>query len=125
MALFKCHECGNDVSSKAEFCPHCGVPISHHEQKPIDLVVSSAQVDDSSPSGRFMLVLAWVIWIGGIIVSYISAKNNRSFDWTVFLSSLVLYIVAGGFAYCFRELLRNIWVIASAILRFNVKSNDK
>ncbi len=27
MALLKCPECGHDVSSEAEACPHCGYPI--------------------------------------------------------------------------------------------------
>lgn len=27
MAIIKCPECGNDVSDKAPFCPHCGVEI--------------------------------------------------------------------------------------------------
>jgi uncharacterized membrane protein YvbJ len=27
MALIKCEECGNDVSSEAETCPHCGIKI--------------------------------------------------------------------------------------------------
>jgi hypothetical protein len=27
MALIKCKECGNEVSSKAEKCPHCGVTV--------------------------------------------------------------------------------------------------
>ena len=26
MALEKCSECGGQVSTKARFCPHCGVP---------------------------------------------------------------------------------------------------
>lgn len=28
MALIKCPECGNDISSKASFCPKCGCPAS-------------------------------------------------------------------------------------------------
>ena len=27
MAMMKCKECGKDVSSKADKCPHCGIPI--------------------------------------------------------------------------------------------------
>ncbi len=26
MALTKCHECGKEVSDKANVCPHCGAP---------------------------------------------------------------------------------------------------
>ena len=28
MALIKCPECGKDVSTSAETCPHCGYPIN-------------------------------------------------------------------------------------------------
>lgn len=28
MALIKCEECGKEISSQAEFCPHCGKPSS-------------------------------------------------------------------------------------------------
>lgn len=27
MALINCHECGKEISNKAEACPHCGCPI--------------------------------------------------------------------------------------------------
>ena len=27
MALIKCRECGNEVSSEAPACPHCGIPV--------------------------------------------------------------------------------------------------
>ena len=29
MALIKCKECGKEISSKADVCPHCGKKISH------------------------------------------------------------------------------------------------
>jgi len=28
MAMIKCKECGNDVSNRAEKCPHCGNPVN-------------------------------------------------------------------------------------------------
>jgi ribosomal protein L37E len=36
MALLACKECGKQVSTEAESCPHCGVPnptISYEEQR--------------------------------------------------------------------------------------------
>ena len=30
MALIKCPECGKDVSTSAEACPHCGFPIKNN-----------------------------------------------------------------------------------------------
>ena len=29
MALFRCPECGNSISDKAERCPYCGLPAAH------------------------------------------------------------------------------------------------
>ena len=31
MALIKCPECGNDVSTSAASCPHCGFPLKPAE----------------------------------------------------------------------------------------------
>ena len=37
MALEKCPECGHDVSSLADFCPHCGFPLNdYREQKRLE-----------------------------------------------------------------------------------------
>ncbi|MFZ3088021.1 MAG: zinc-ribbon domain-containing protein [Methylotenera sp.] len=33
MALSKCKECGKEVSSKAEACPHCGAPIKKQQKQ--------------------------------------------------------------------------------------------
>ncbi len=32
MALIKCSECGKEISSNAESCPHCGNPIEAKEK---------------------------------------------------------------------------------------------
>ncbi len=34
MALIKCPECGQNVSTSAYSCPHCGYPLRPAEQKP-------------------------------------------------------------------------------------------
>lgn len=34
MALLKCEDCGHDVSSRAEACPHCGCPVPKDESPP-------------------------------------------------------------------------------------------
>lgn len=34
MALLKCEDCGHDVSSRAEACPHCGCPVPKDEPIP-------------------------------------------------------------------------------------------
>lgn len=35
MALIKCHECNNEVSTQAEVCPQCGAPV----KKPMSQIV--------------------------------------------------------------------------------------
>ena len=30
MALIKCSECGNEISSSAKFCPQCGASVEQH-----------------------------------------------------------------------------------------------
>ena len=32
MALTNCPECNNNVSDKAEVCPHCGIKLHHHNK---------------------------------------------------------------------------------------------
>lgn len=32
MALIQCSECGNQISDKANVCPHCGCPINSSQQ---------------------------------------------------------------------------------------------
>lgn len=32
MALFPCRECGKQISTQAQACPHCGAPLSHSVQ---------------------------------------------------------------------------------------------
>ena len=34
MALFKCSECGKEISDKAAFCPHCGCPVAQTAATP-------------------------------------------------------------------------------------------
>ena len=41
MALIKCSECGNNISSKAAACPHCGCPISGQESAEEKIIISS------------------------------------------------------------------------------------
>ena len=43
MALIKCPECGKDVSTAAEICPHCGYPI----RKLVDVVTEQTQNQDN------------------------------------------------------------------------------
>jgi len=39
MAIEKCPECGNQISSKASFCPHCGAPYSKYQDRSVGVLV--------------------------------------------------------------------------------------
>ena len=38
MALIICPECGKEVSTAADSCPHCGYPIKNNKKKKKKLV---------------------------------------------------------------------------------------
>jgi predicted amidophosphoribosyltransferase len=40
MALKTCRDCGNEVSSAADTCPHCGRPLKRASQFLIGLLLS-------------------------------------------------------------------------------------
>jgi hypothetical protein len=63
VALKKCKECGNDVSTKAKACPQCGAPIRKEISAGIGCLViigfiillgmcSSLLVDSNTPKTR-------------------------------------------------------------------------
>ena len=60
MSIEKCSECGKDVSSRANSCPHCGAPREPPKAKP-PAMRSSIRILGASILG--FLVLA--IWLGG------------------------------------------------------------
>ena len=42
MALIKCTECGNEVSTKAKACPNCGAPVKSVSNALADLQKASS-----------------------------------------------------------------------------------
>lgn len=54
MSLVNCKECGNQVSTKAEKCPHCGAPAPVEKQTKIGCI------------GTVIIVIVALIIIGGI-----------------------------------------------------------
>lgn len=61
VALTKCKECGNEVSTKASNCPKCGAPV---------------KTEGSGCAGRGCLVIIGLIVISAIISQF--ADNNKS-----------------------------------------------
>lgn len=76
MALINCFECKKEISDKAEFCPHCGVPLKA-SKKEAPIVVARRE-------GCFLqfLNLGCLIWV--IIIAFFVLSS--------FLPSVVYFI---------------------------------
>lgn len=103
MPLIKCPECGKDVSTYADACPHCGFPIKKEAQKPIAKVEklvtdypkpkSSSWVEkwkSKARTARITWTLLFVASVVGLIVSLILLMNDKQavyyvhLDWTTY-----------------------------------------
>lgn len=84
---------------------------------------------EESRSAEFLQVLAWIMWVGGIILAIVSAQKNVEvagkyfsttntyFDWMVFFSTAAIYIVAGGFAMALSGICKNLHDISARFKR--------
>ena len=45
MALIECPECGKEISDRAEFCPHCGLPSAFFIEKPKTVVKKNKNLE--------------------------------------------------------------------------------
>lgn len=63
MALIKCSECGNTVSSRATVCPQCGCPINDSSTA-LQAVVNNSKKQDSY---NFVCIIgdsiSWSSWL--------------------------------------------------------------
>ena len=85
MALIKCAECGNDVSDKAPFCPHCGVAIANQSEPiPVEGTMEQQTSTEQSKgekkkiSPKIMIVLGIVIVaIMVLFVVFLQGQGNK------------------------------------------------
>ncbi len=66
----------------------------------------------------FMKFVAWLLWIGGLILSIVLCHN----DFAVFFQMFILYFFAGAFAMCFSELFKNVSIIKNELCKLNKKN---
>ena len=72
MALIKCPECGNDVSTSADACPHCGFPMKN--KQPDEPKEYAKPLDDSwmetwkGKPGRSKIALTIVYFINLLFI---------------------------------------------------------
>ena len=81
MALYSCPECGKQVSSQANKCPHCGYPMQSVEEMQNDKIYTNQPVENSQDIPSIGLnILSFLIPIVGLILFCvnISAKPKKA-----------------------------------------------
>ena len=84
-----------------------------------------------SSAAGFCRILAYITWIGGLIIAITGSKTTsisgysvqEEFSFTLLLTSLVTYGVVGGLLFCVAELLENIQSIADSLKGMKVTMN--
>ena len=72
MALIKCHECGNDVSTQAAACPRCGAPpLPPVIQTPPPVIPAYPPSPVPKPKRSFLLICI-VLLFGGLVVVFVA-----------------------------------------------------
>lgn len=80
-------------------------------------------------AAKFLKVIAIILFIGGLIVSYTTANievvgkygSHNEFRWEIFIETYLIYGLAGCFTLCACELFENIQRIADSLLRLEVR----
>lgn len=69
MALIKCIECGNDVSEKADVCPHCGLAVEESLKKYEDNKQNISIIDLVQYYLKLILLtFSFIIIVAGLLV---------------------------------------------------------
>ena len=96
--------------------------FSAEELEPFRKNLSDEETDrPRSWAAGFCTGIAWLLFIGGFIVAIISAMaenvltNNETFSFSVFLSTYAVYLIAGCFALCMRELFEQLQRIVNLL----------
>lgn len=101
MALIKCPECGKDVSTAAETCPHCGFPIKNKVKEPAEIIDTTNYPKPKSSSWieawkgkakktRIIWTLLFLASVIGLVISLLLLVNDKQvvydayLDWTFY-----------------------------------------
>ena len=78
----------------------------------------------NSSAGIFLKIVSWILWIGGLIVAFVSAYQNvyngysfdTEFSGSVFFTTLFTYAMYGALTMCAAELLNNVNRILNVLI---------
>ena len=128
MALIKCPECGLSISDKAAACPNCGYPL---QPAPVEFEYHLTKHTSDSKGAEFLRVVAWLVWIGGLIVAIITGiveketryypYTEKAFDWGIFFTALGTYALYGGLIRSVSLLFEDVHDIRNALLSLQLQ----
>lgn len=106
----------NRQSNVQEPAPVPAEPSAYH--------VSSELVASESFGGRLMKILAWFVWIGGLIASFVLGRlpdhyGDLKFNFWLFLAYVAGFFVVGATYWAIGELFDNVAEINSGIVSLN------
>ena len=84
MAMIKCPECGKEISSKAEACPNCGMPIRGRQKKEPSSVAK---------------ILKIIFGLGAMLCVICGVTVSPAF-WILLLIDLVAFGIVGLIGNC-------------------------
>ena len=85
MAIMKCRECGNKVSSEAATCPHCGVS---NPAKPVAKPAISPPEKKGISGWKKIGIVLLVLWVIGFVSQMSMKRTNNSLASTDAISSV-------------------------------------
>ena len=132
MALVNCPECNESISQKASVCPHCGYPMKP-EKEATQYELQTGFASDSR-GAAFMRVIAWMIWIGGLVLAIVfsigseaygrySARN--AFNWGTFFAIFGSCAISGGLAWSVALLFEDVHGIFQVMSTLKLVEKEK
>lgn len=91
MALIKCPECENDVSDKAESCPHCGYKIEQKEE----IKEIPEEIKEVAKEYEKKLYICYAVVAGLIILLFVCAGSldNEVVMYPFIFTFIVMYFI--------------------------------
>lgn len=100
--------------------------IAYLKHRTYDTIV--VDTDQKSNAATFFTVLAWILWIGGLIIAIVGSNvtvqkggyysyTTTEFSFALFMSTFVIYLISGAFCLCAAELFKKLQTIVNLLRR--------